>query len=120
LIVEQRRQLAKLVNSPPGFGARGGGPFWLQRLYELNGEPGFRKSITAKEDFAAIDALASSDQNGSRSYLGQWKLLDTTPSIIAAKPNPALPEECADAPTGAACPAGCMGMEARWNQNEPE
>ena len=64
--------------------------FWLQRLYELNGEPGFRKSITAKEDLAAIDALASSDRNVWRSYLGQWKLLDTTPSILAARPNPQL------------------------------
>jgi hypothetical protein len=82
--------LAKLVNSPPGFGVRGAYSLWLQRLYELNGEPGFRKSITAKEDLAAIDALASSGQNGWRSYLGQWKLLDTIPSILAARPNPAL------------------------------
>ncbi len=81
------------MNSPPGFGFRGGDSAWLERLYELNKEPGFRKTVTSKDDLAAIEKLISGTHNIWGDYLRQWKILGTMPFIEAAKPNPALMRE---------------------------
>ncbi len=89
-IAEQRRALAKLVNSPPGFGFRGGDSAWLDRLYELNKEPGFRKTVTSKDDLAEIEKLISGSHNIWHDLLTEWEILGTVPYIEAAKPNPAL------------------------------
>ena len=62
-LVEQKRQLSKLVNSPPGFGARSGSSAWMEQLYHLNREPGFRKAVTQKPDLDAIDKLLASGTN---------------------------------------------------------
>jgi Zn-dependent M16 (insulinase) family peptidase len=95
-IAETRRALAKLVNSPPGFGFRGGDSSWLGRLYELNKEPGFRKTVTSKDDLAAIEKLISSPHNIWHDYLTEWQILGTMPYIEAAKPNPALMREASE------------------------
>jgi Zn-dependent M16 (insulinase) family peptidase len=95
-IAEQRRALAKLVNSPPGFGFRGGNTAWLDRLYELNKEPGFRKIVTSKDDLAAIEKLISGSHNIWHDHLKQWKILGAVPYIEAAKPNPALVREASE------------------------
>ena len=89
-VVEQRRSLAKLVNSPPGFGFRGGNGFWNAHLYQINQEPGFRKSLTVKDDLDAIEKLAAGDRNIWREYLAQWRVLGVTPYVVAAKPSAAL------------------------------
>ena len=89
-IVEQRRALDKLVNSPPGFGFRDGSGFWNSHLYQLNREPGFRKSLTMKEDLDAIEKLVSGNKNIWRDYLVQWKVLGVTPYLLAAKPSATL------------------------------
>jgi Zn-dependent M16 (insulinase) family peptidase len=89
-IVEQRRALDKLVNSPPGFGFRGGDSFWESHLYQLNKEPGFRKSLTMKGDLDAIEKLASGGKNIWRDYLVQWKVSGVTPNLLAAKPSSTL------------------------------
>lgn len=95
-IAEQRRSLSKLVNSPPGFGFRGGDTAWLDRLYDLNKEPGFRKTLTSKEDLAAIEKLISGPTNIWRDLLHQWKILGTEPYIEAAKPDPDLVKQAAE------------------------
>jgi Zn-dependent M16 (insulinase) family peptidase len=87
-ILEERRGLSKFVNSPPGFGFRNTSSAWMQHLLQLNKEPGFRKSLTEKEDLAAIETLISSDRNIWRDYLTQWKITGVTPYVEAAKPNP--------------------------------
>jgi hypothetical protein len=89
-IVEKRRALAKMVNSPPLFGVRSTGPIWLDTLYDLDREPGFRKTITMKDDLAAIETMVAGSHNVWRDYLAQWKLLGVLPSVQAAKPNAAL------------------------------
>ncbi len=94
-IAEQRRSLAKLVNSPPGFGFRGGDTAWLDRLYQLNQEAGFRKTVTSKDDLAAIEKMISGTQNIWRDSLKAWKLLGVMPYIEAAKPNPDLVKQSA-------------------------
>ena len=95
-IAEQRRAMSKLVNSPPGFGFRGGDTSWLDRVYELNQEPGFRKTVTSKEDLSAIEKMIAGPHNIWRECLQQWKILGTTPYIEAAKPNPELVKKAAE------------------------
>ena len=74
-VVDQRRQLSKLVNSPPGFGARDTGSFWMEHLYHLNREPGFRKAVTQKPDLDAIDQMLAGRTNVWRDALKRWRLI---------------------------------------------
>jgi Zn-dependent M16 (insulinase) family peptidase len=89
-ILQRRRELARFVNSPPGFGLRGIGSDWVTQLVRLNKEPGFRKSLTEKEDLDAIEAQVGGSGNIWRDALAAWKLTDVTPWIEAAKPDPPL------------------------------
>ena len=92
-ILERRRELAKFVDSPPGFGFRNVGSDWVTHLYRLNREPGFRKSLTEKAELDEIEKLVAGDRNLWRDYLVQWKLTGVTPWIEAAKPDPALVQQ---------------------------
>jgi Zn-dependent M16 (insulinase) family peptidase len=89
-LVEQKRQLSKLVNSPPGFGARNGSSTWMEQLYHLNREPGFSHSVTQKPDIEAIGQLLATNRNIWRDLLSSWHLTDTEPYGIAAHPSAAL------------------------------
>jgi Zn-dependent M16 (insulinase) family peptidase len=89
-VLEQRRALAKFVNSPPGFGFRGIGSEWIMHLYRLNREAGFRKSLTEKADLDSIEQLLAGATNIWRDRLVDWKLTGVTPWIEAAVPDPAL------------------------------
>ena len=86
-LVETKRSLAKLVNSPPGFGGRNGGSTWMEQLYHLNREPGFRKSVTQKPDLEAADQLLAENRNIWRELLPKWHLTDTEPYALATRPN---------------------------------
>jgi hypothetical protein len=92
-VFQRRRDLAKFVNSPPGFGFRGVGSDWVTHLYRLNKETGFRKSLTEQPDLDAIEAQLSGPHNIWHDYLAQWKLLNAPPWIEAAKPDPGLVDE---------------------------
>jgi Zn-dependent M16 (insulinase) family peptidase len=92
-ILERRRGLAKFVNTPPRFGFRNASSAWVMHLYRINQEPGFRKSLTEREDLDAIAKLVEGPHNPWRDYLAQWKLTGVTPWIEAAKPDPALGQQ---------------------------
>jgi len=92
-ILQRRRELARFVSSPPGFGQRGVSSDWVMQLVRLNREPGFRKSLTEKEDLDAIEAQLAGPRNLWREYLAKWKLIAVAPWIEAAKPDPALIEQ---------------------------
>ena len=62
-------------------------------MYELNKEPGFRKSLTEKPELAEIDGLIAGGKNIWRDYLAQWKITGVTPHVEAAKPDPNLAEQ---------------------------
>ncbi len=89
-IVQQRRALANLVNSPPGFGVRNGGTDWIDHLNDLNREDGFLKSVTMKDDLAAIETMTSGTGNVWRGLLARWKITGVTPRIVAGRPVPAM------------------------------
>jgi Zn-dependent M16 (insulinase) family peptidase len=91
-IIQNRRDLSKFVNSPPGFGFRSSGAAWMSHLIDLNRTRGFRKSVTLKPELAAIEKLLSSKENVWRTYVTKWKL-NYTPYAVAARPAPQLGEQ---------------------------
>jgi Zn-dependent M16 (insulinase) family peptidase len=91
-IVETRRSLAKFVNSPPRFGFRNTGSEWMEHLRDLEDVPGFRKSVTQREQLDRIEKLLATNQNVWVDLVKKWGLLDRVPYVSAAKPSPALLE----------------------------
>ncbi len=89
-VVERRRDLAKLVNSPPQFGLRGRGTGWITHLYSLGTTDGFRRSLTMKPVLEAVEDVLANDTNVWAQYLNGWGLIDTEPWALAAKPNTQL------------------------------
>ena len=89
-VIQTRRSLAKFVNSPPGFGFRNTFSEWMTHLLDLNRTPGFRKSVTLKPELNAVDQSLASDKNVWRELIARWRLADTVPYAVAAKPAPQL------------------------------
>ncbi|MDT5269535.1 MAG: hypothetical protein QOH49_1721 [Acidobacteriota bacterium] len=89
-VVQTRRTLSKLVNSPPGFGFRNTDSGWMTHLIDLNRTPGFRKSVTLKPELASVEQLLSSDKNAWRDLVARWKLAESVPYAVAAKPSPQM------------------------------
>jgi Zn-dependent M16 (insulinase) family peptidase len=89
-VIQTRRGLSKFVNSPPGFGFRNADSGWMTHLIDLNRTPGFRKSVTLKPELAAVEQFISSDKNAWRDLVARWKLAESVPYAVAAKPSPQL------------------------------
>jgi Zn-dependent M16 (insulinase) family peptidase len=89
-VIQARRELAKFVNSPPGFGFRSIGSGWMDQLKRLEMSKDFRKSVTMKPELDAVEKLLAGNQNFWRDYIAKWKLAETVPYAAAARPNPAL------------------------------
>ncbi|HEX6623315.1 MAG TPA: hypothetical protein VF064_06350, partial [Pyrinomonadaceae bacterium] len=89
-VIQQRRTLSKFVNSPPGFGFRNSDSGWMTHLQDLNRTAGFRKSVTLKPELAEVDKLLDAKVNAWRTLVARWKLADTKPYAVAAKPAPQL------------------------------
>ena len=62
----------------------------MTHLVDLNRTPGFRKSVTLKPELAAVDQLLASDKNAWRDLVARWKLADSVPYAVAAKPSPQM------------------------------
>lgn len=90
-IADYKRSLSKRISAPPGFGFRNGdnGNTWLWHLRNLNSEPGFKRSVTLKPQFAEIDALLASGKNFWRDRLGKWGYM-TDAFVTVAHPEPKL------------------------------
>jgi Zn-dependent M16 (insulinase) family peptidase len=89
-LVELRRQLSKLLNSPPEFGSRNVPSTWVDHLNNLNRTPGFRKSVIVQPDLNAIASMLASGKNIWRDCLVQWHLSDTVPYGVGSRPSPEL------------------------------
>ncbi|MBA3242050.1 MAG: hypothetical protein H0T60_12555 [Acidobacteria bacterium] len=92
-IIQSRRGLSKFVNSPPGFGFRSSDSGWMTHLQKLNRTKGFRKSVTLKPELAEVERLLSGNENIWGKYVAKWKLVDSVPYGVAAKPNPKMIEQ---------------------------
>ncbi|HEY6176242.1 MAG TPA: hypothetical protein VIX73_17425, partial [Kofleriaceae bacterium] len=88
-VTDLRRQLAKFLDTPPGFGFRDTRSAWQRQLELLARTSGFRKSVTLRPELAAIERLLAAPGNPWRQRLRAWGLLDT-PYGAAARPSPAL------------------------------
>jgi len=90
-----RRNLSKFVNTPPGFGFRGGGNgyAWITQTRALNTQDDFRKSVTLKPQVANAEALLASGRNFWRDYLAKWKFTETKPYAAVGRANPKLIEQ---------------------------
>jgi Zn-dependent M16 (insulinase) family peptidase len=89
-VIEMRRDLAKFVNSPPGFGLRSTGAGWLSQIDDLQRQGGFRRSLTMKPLLASIDALLARPGNIWTARIASWTLESTSPWVLAAKPDTTL------------------------------
>ncbi len=87
---EQERQLANFVNTPPAWGARGTGSFWMDQLLLLERTPEFRKSLTLDPQMTSIRKLLAAKKNIWRDHLPKWQLTGVTPYAVAARPSSAL------------------------------
>ncbi|MBA3454688.1 MAG: hypothetical protein H0T42_16495 [Deltaproteobacteria bacterium] len=84
-----RRQVAKFLDSPPGFGTRGTGSSWDDHLVALSRAPGFKKSLTLRPELAAVEKLLAAGGNPWRERMQRWGLTET-PLTIAARPSTKL------------------------------
>jgi Zn-dependent M16 (insulinase) family peptidase len=89
-ILETKRQLAKFVNSPPGFGFRGTSAAWMDHLEALNEEASGQKSLTLKPTVEALERELAKPGNLWAEKLRAWKLTGVTPYTGAAKPAPSM------------------------------
>ncbi|MGZ8831409.1 MAG: hypothetical protein ACXW2Q_13655, partial [Thermoanaerobaculia bacterium] len=89
-VTELRRDLTKFVNTPPGFGFRGGGSSWVDHLIELDKSGSFQRSVTLKPQIAFVQKLLASKKNFWGDYLTKWHITDKTPYAVASRPSPAL------------------------------
>ncbi len=96
-VVAMRRNLSKLVESPPRFGVRGVYDQWIAHLEMLNGDGGFRKSLTLEPVLDRIDALLASGGNVWSDAIDRWRLVETQPWLLAARPVPELIDEAREA-----------------------
>ena len=89
-VIENERELAKFVNSPPGWGARGTGSAWLDQLALLEKTPEFRKSVTLAPQLASIRKRLATETNIWKDALRRWNITGVTPYAAAARPSPSL------------------------------
>ncbi|MBV9496634.1 MAG: hypothetical protein JOZ54_20485 [Acidobacteria bacterium] len=89
-LIELQRDLAKFVNTPPGFGFRNGRSSWMDQLLALEKTSDFRKSVTLKPQVAFAEKQLASGKNVWKGYLAKWKITGVTPFVAAARPSPAV------------------------------
>ncbi|HEX7419439.1 MAG TPA: hypothetical protein VF505_06110, partial [Thermoanaerobaculia bacterium] len=89
-VVELRRDLAKFVNTPPGFGFRNSSSNWPDQLYTLAKTGAFQRSVTLKPEMANVEKLLATNKNFWRAALAKWHITDRTPYVVASRPSPAL------------------------------
>lgn len=94
-LVDWQRSASKFINTPPGFGFRSGGNGygWFNAMRYLNQTKDFRKYVTNKPDFAAVEKMLSSGKNVWRDYLAKWNLTTVKPYSVVAHPNAKLIEQ---------------------------
>jgi len=86
----RRRGVRKMVNTPPRFGARGTGTAWLDLLDDLARDAGFRRSLTYRPDFDAIEAVLDGEGNPWATRLPAWGLTGRAPYGFATRADPKL------------------------------
>ncbi len=89
-VIERARDIKQFLNSPPRFGYRGSGSRWIDHLQVLNKADGFQRELAMQNELKFIDDLLNSKKNFWKEYIMKWKLLDSKPFGMAARPDPQL------------------------------
>jgi len=91
LVTESRKSLNRTLNTPPGFGARGGpAGRWLRLLAETEEQEGFRTSLARNDLYDRVVALLDGSRNIWADLLREAGMLDTRPYVVGARPEPAM------------------------------
>jgi len=86
---QREKDLRSYLNSPPGFGNRGGGGGrWYGHLKRVQMSEGFRKSLVQKEDMGYVLDLLDSEGNLWAPLIDKWGFAQTTPYAAGARANP--------------------------------
>ncbi|HEX6178692.1 MAG TPA: hypothetical protein VF057_10065, partial [Thermoanaerobaculia bacterium] len=118
-LVERERDLAKFVNSPPGFGFRNANSGWMDALLALERSNSFKRSVTFTPQVEFVSSLLKSDKNPWASYLSKWKITGVTPYAVAARPSPALIQR-EDAERVARAEAEAKRLMAKYGVSDPQ
>jgi Zn-dependent M16 (insulinase) family peptidase len=90
-LVQMRKSAEEYLNSPPGFGLRGGsGGGWYALLRLLEKKKGFRKSLLQKEELEYVEAELVSDENIWAPLIDKWNLIKVKPYAIGCKADPSM------------------------------
>ncbi|MEZ5359381.1 MAG: insulinase family protein [Candidatus Zixiibacteriota bacterium] len=85
------KSLENYLNSPPGFGLRGGGGGgWYGLIKDLEAFPGFRKSMVMKDLYNDILAELNKDENIWTGLVGKCGLTEKLPYGAGCKAKPSL------------------------------
>jgi Zn-dependent M16 (insulinase) family peptidase len=90
--LENREKDAKnYLNTPPGFGNRGGGGGrWYRHMKSLESSDAYRKSLVQKDEMAYARSMLEKPGNIWAPLISQWKLQDTKMYAVGAKANPEM------------------------------
>jgi Zn-dependent M16 (insulinase) family peptidase len=88
-ILERRRSIDKALDTPPEFGSRSTGEYWIENLDDLGHSPGFVRSLAFHGGIARALALAESSKNEWRDRIRAWGLLESSYAVVA-RPSPEL------------------------------
>jgi Zn-dependent M16 (insulinase) family peptidase len=93
-LLQKRKNLEKLLNTPPLFGFRGGpASRWANHMELLEQETDFRKSFTRDAHFAAVERLLATGENLWAPLIDRCKLLAVEPYAVGAYAEPKLLED---------------------------
>jgi len=82
-VIEARRALDKMLDTPPEFGRRGTGDAWISLLSDLARQPGFDKSLTRSQSLSRALRLLSGQGNPWADRLARWGLYDLPYGVVA-------------------------------------
>ena len=89
-LTDNKRSLAKFINTPPKFGFRDTYDSWYQQVSEMTKIKDFKKSIILKPQFEEIEKLLASGKNFWGTYFTKWKLTTSLPYVVVSKANTTL------------------------------
>ncbi|MEN0068232.1 MAG: hypothetical protein AAGA48_39290 [Myxococcota bacterium] len=92
-----RRGVRRSISTPPGFGFRGTGTGWFDRLDEIDEATGFRRSLTLADHFDYVETKLSAPGNPFTEPLSQLGILEAEPLVYANRPDPAALESLSKA-----------------------
>jgi Zn-dependent M16 (insulinase) family peptidase len=88
---EVRKDSESYLNSPPGFGLRGGGGGrWYSLMKVLEKNPEFKKSLIMKECVDYAIAQLEKDENIWTTLIDNWNLLKTEPYGVGCVADPEM------------------------------